>query len=92
MVFMISSTSCSKPVRFAGASEEGVGGGSMLKLNGGGVIGCRGIAYNVFVGVSWMGDLKTMGNSSSSSESSKQVSRGIRSELRGGGMDSGGGR
>lgn len=68
---MIPSTSCNKFVRFAGAAKYGVGGGSISKLKGGGVLGCSRVAeaYGIFVGVWISGEWNIIGISASSSSS-----------------------
>jgi hypothetical protein len=95
-VFIIPSTSCNKFVRFASAAKYRVGGGSISKLKGGSVLGCGRVAgaYDIFVGVWISGEWNIIGISapSSSSDSSWHVERGTRSEFRGEGIESGGGR
>jgi len=70
MVFITPSISCNKLVRFAGAREEGVGGGSISNLKGGGVLDEIGGRSDTDLGVWNIAEWKTIGTSSSSPESS----------------------
>jgi len=70
MVFITPSTACNKIVRLAGARDEGVGGGSISNLKGGGVLDEIGGGSDTDLGNWNIAELRTRGTSSSSAESS----------------------